>query len=194
MNESALDKLRETWKNTPVNTEYLDEAARKVSVNLDSHRSDSLARKLARGYYNCLLASLAVIVMAFPMYFIVDLPLWMCVLYGFFGVVMGAVYLSFAKYISRSGFICLPVVEAMERAVRIRMFQRRILICGSVLAVIVLVPLMMYFYNLPDGGATFWGGVAGGVIGGSIGVYKEICFFRTSRQLLNSIRAYAAEE
>lgn len=193
MNENALDKLREAWKNTPVSTEYLDEVARKVSGNLETRRFDSLARKLAGGYYKCLAASVAVIAMSMPMYAL-GLPLWLCVLYGLFGVVMGVVYLLFARFISRSNFLCLPVVESLERAVRIRMFQRRILICGCALALLVLVPLMAHLYNMPDGGASFWGGVTGGIIGASIGVYKEICFFRTSRQLLNSIREYAGEE
>ncbi len=76
MNENALDKLREAWKNTPVSTEYLDEVARKVSGNLETRRFDSLARKLARGYYKCLAASVAVIAMSMPMYAL-GLPLWM---------------------------------------------------------------------------------------------------------------------
>lgn len=190
MTDTTLDRLRESWKNTPVNTEHLDAAHRRVEEQLHSRRSVGIARKLARGYYTCLIASLVVVVLSVPLFFL-GLPLWLCILYGGFGVVMGVIYFLFARYISRSDFLTLPVVPAIERAVRIRMLQRRILLCGGVLCLLVLVPMLKFFYDWSAGHEPFWGGVVGGVIGGCIGCYKEYRFFKTSRQLLRSIQRYA---
>ncbi|MDE6276584.1 MAG: hypothetical protein K2M06_00570 [Muribaculaceae bacterium] len=189
MDEDTLERLRASWKNTTIVGTQLNEAAARVEREAAGRRSMGIAHKMAKDYMRLLWIAGLVVCLSVPLR-LVGAPLWICVVYGVFGLVMGCIYYSFARYIRKIDFMSLPVVEALEQAVRIRMLQRRILVAGIVLGLVVVIPLLMFFYELDlngSGRSTFWGGVAGGVIGGIIGFCKQLHFFRSSRKLLKTI-------
>ena len=98
---------------------------------------------------------------------------------------------SLARYIEKSDFLTLPVLPAIQRATKIRMFQRRILCISIPFGLIVVIPLFKFFYESPGGFSALVGGIIGGIVGLIIGIRKEIRFFRTSRHLLRTIQRYA---
>lgn len=193
MNDSdSLDHLREIWKKAPINTARLDSNARSIEGELGRSRPAGYARILARDYNRMSWFALIVIAMSVPLKFI-GCPMWLCVVYALFGLCAVVWNFFLARYISHIDFMTLPVVQSIEKAVRIRMLQRRLLLLSSVLGILVIVPLLKFFYEAEPEHSMFWGGVVGGVLGLIVGVRKEILFFRRSRELLRSLQDEQAQ-
>lgn len=191
MTDTTLESLRKAWRNTTVSTSVVDNATRTIGPQLHSRRSVGIARRLARDYYRMLWPCLLIIALCAPMYYMLHTPLWLTILYGAFGLVQGAVLFCLARYIDKSDFLTLPVIPAIRRATKIRMFQRRILCLSIPFGLIVVIPLFKFFYESPGGFSALVGGIIGGIVGLIIGIRKEIRFFRTSRHLLRTIQRYA---
>lgn len=189
MDEQTLERLKASWKNTTISGSQLDEATARAEREAAGRKSMGIAHNMARDYMRLMWIAGLVVVLSVPLRFM-GAPMWTCVVYGVFGLVMGGIYYSFARYIRQIDFMGLPVVEALEQAIRIRMLQRRILATGIVLGLVVIIPLLMFLYDadISGGGrSTFWGGIVGGILGGIIGFRKQLHFFRSSRKLLKTI-------
>ena len=182
-----FDLLKNKWQSVSLSSEHLDATNRRMAHELCVRRASSIQHKLARSYRRFSAFGFVLPLLA-PLLLLLKLPVWLIVVYGAFGILMGAIYCSFARYIDRDDYFMLPIVDAVEHVIKIRMRQRDILIFGTVFGIAIIIPLFISFYHFDP--STLWGGIAGGIIGGWIGLKKELKFFRMSRRLLAELKAF----
>ncbi|MDE6311941.1 MAG: hypothetical protein K2L96_09035 [Muribaculaceae bacterium] len=195
MDELTLEQLKKSWQSTSVSESRLEETAERVrAVAKKKRKSMGIARKMSRDYLRISLLGVIVMLLALPLYYVIEAPLGLCIFYGIFGLIMGSLNAVFGLYIRNIDFMGLPVVQAIDKALLIRRMQWTLLAFGICLGLCLLIPLGMVFWDLPEGRSVFWGGVAGGIIGLAIGISKERKFFRQSRALLRALQAIKAGE
>lgn len=182
-----IESLRKAWHAVEVDRDKLEKTNRKLESHLHSERRETIARELVRNYREALIPCFAVILLSPVVYFVLHTPIWMAALYLGYGIVMSAVYLSMMWYVGNFNFYSLPVKEALEKVVKLRMYQRRILLWGFAGLIPVLAPLL-YFLSLNPNSAVLTGAIVGGLIGLAIGIAKELRFFRNSRRLLRELQ------
>lgn len=187
-----LEELKNKWQQLSIKVEHLEATNRRLAKELCTRRASGVQHRLSRSYRWMSLWGLVCVLLAPFLFYVIHLPFWMMIIYGLFGIIMGGVYMYFSIYINRCNYILLPMVEAVRHALHIRRLQRQILIFGIVCCLIVLVPFMTLVYRMDDH-AAFYGACIGGVIGLGIGIYKEVRFFRMSRQLLAELRNFTED-
>lgn len=186
-----LDELRNSWQTLSLRVDNLEATNRRLAKELCSERATSVQQRLARSYRFMSVWGFVLLPLAFPLYYVIDMPAWLCVLYAVFGILMGLIYLCFASYISRSNYVSLPMVDAVRHALRVRMMQRRILVGGLVMGLVVIVPFFWILFGKEDP-VPFYGACVGGAVGLAIGIQKELKFFRLSRQMLAELRRFTS--
>ncbi len=187
-----LEELKNKWQSLSIKVEHLEATNRRLAKELCSRRASGVQHRLARSYRWMSMWGLLCVLFAPALYCVIHLPLWLAVIYGLFGLVMAGAYMYFSSYINRCNYISLPMVEAVEHALRIRQLQRQLLLFGICCGLVVIVPFMTLVYQM-DSHAAFYGACIGGIVGGIIGIVKEVRFFRMSRQLLAELRSFTEE-
>lgn len=91
--------------------------------------------------------------------------------FGGLGVLSGVTQLWFARYIKKINIINAPTSEALRNVVKLRILERRLRYLGYMLGIPVICILFMTLYDMrPD---LMVGAVAGGIVGGAIGLSAE---------------------
>lgn len=163
----------------------LEERTRNLAEELKLTKSQTLQQRLAKRYFIQSLFGLILPLMA-PMLVMMELPVWLAVFYGLSGIVLGGINLWFARFISRSGYTSMPIVDAMAHAARVIRLQIKIKHLGYILALLICTPLLYEIWNLGDP-ELFIAGCVGGVIGGIVGFYKHRANNRIARQLIATL-------
>jgi len=185
-----LDELRNTWQTLNLRVDRLEAENRRLAERLGAERAAGTQQRLARRYRRMAAIGLILPLLSVAIYYC-GIPLWFDILYALFGLAMCAMHLLLARFIVRSNYLSLPTVEAVAHAVRIRMWQQRMFICGEVAALILVV---MLFSELADiGSGAVVSGIIGGAVGGIIGYFKQRSLFHMSRRLLAELRRDAED-
>ena len=180
-----LDELKNTWQTLNLRVDYLEEENRRLAARLAAERASGTQQRLARHYRRMSLVGLSLPLLSIPLY-LYGMPLWCDILYAVFGLCMCGMHLALAGFIERGDYMSLPVVDAISHAVRIRLWQQRMFICGESAALILAIILFVQFAGL--GSEAVISGIIGGIAGGIIGYVKQRKLFRMSRRLLAQLR------
>lgn len=91
------------------------------------------------------------------------------------------------NYIKEERLTTMPVVNALERAARIRYNQQRVRAVGLLLGIPLVLALMLYIME-GQGIYTLYGAIVGLVIGLGIGIPKMLTNHGITRKIIKSLR------
>lgn len=133
-----LEELKRQWKQLSARFDNLEETNRRLSERLSRCKVTSLQEQLAAVVGRWGWIGLALPVLSPMLYFDMNLPLWYCILYGVFGLVMMFLSLRFSRYVRSVPLTTLPVAEAIKRATLIKLRQTRMQLVGFVMAMLLI--------------------------------------------------------
>ncbi len=182
-----LEELKIQWQQMEVRVNELSEANKRLSEQLAKDKTVSLQTRLAKRIRQHALAGLALPILAPSLYYILMMPLWICLVYAFFGILVMTINLDFASSIKNECLVELPVASAIRRAVQIKMGMERRVLLGIMLAIPLLITLA---YALPeaDRETILLGGAVGTIIGGAIGLRNFLTNHRLAKRLIESVQ------
>lgn len=183
-----LEQIKQQWQQLSARTASLEEANRRMASRLAGSNITSLQQRLATrisriGWVGFLMPAIAPL-----LYYVLEFPWWVALIYGIMGLVMGAITLSIGEYIRARNLTDLPVAQAIERATKIRIFQNRARIFGIILATALLTCIILSLPSGPEREPIVIGGSAGIATGLAIGVRNWIVTARYTRRLIECLK------
>ena len=183
----TLDQLKQQWQELNLRTDNLEVANRELSERLSRGHVTTTQQRLARDTRRWSINGLLMIILAWPLTEICNMPWWVAVIYAVFGLIMAIVIRLLSRYIESERLVDLPVTEAYERACMIRRRQWYCRIVGIICGTMVL-SMMFYYMYIHDEVEMLWASGAGLVIGLIIGLFKAFYLNRMSRQLIDDFK------
>lgn len=155
-------------------------------------RVTSAQTKLARHHKMSAIGGLLLPLLAPMLVEVLYYPLWLAVLYGFFGTLMSALNFWFCYHIRTTDFMSLPVTEAATAAAGIIQWQSRLMLLG----VLICIPIIasMFLLLAPEVQAAMGGLVIGLAVGLPIGLAKYFKGRAMARQLKSEVHNAALED
>lgn len=158
--------------------------AKKLATGKATTAQHRLAKIARRGIYSGLFLPL----LAPLLYYYLGFQAWIAIVYGAFGIIMSIANLLFYRSIVKNDYMSLPLVKAMESAVKIRENLRNIRILG------VSIGLGILFSLIFDTAARYNISILGGLLTGCffgllIGLKKWREQSRLSRSIIKELRA-----
>ncbi len=120
------------------------------------------------------------------LYAVLELNIWICVIYAVFGLVMSILNRLLADYTSEMPLAEMPVAEALRRAVMIRLRQRQIRIGGIIGGAAVLAALAVSLIGA-YGSDMLLAMVVGLAAGLAVGIPRAVRMSRMARRLVESL-------
>ncbi len=183
-----LDSLKNTWRDFSVPDSRLENETAEIARKLSRGKAESSQKRLADSYVVVALMGLCVAAMSPMVFTILELPLWVAVLYGIFGLTMAVIDFWFSRKVRRENYLSLPVVTALSRVVEIRKLQRQLRMVSLSFGAVVVGSLMWEAYvengNLP----MLLGMLLGIAIGVPIGIVKWRQLVRLAKEMQDEIR------
>lgn len=177
-----LDELRRQWQKISVHDDCLDHANAQISERLAHGHVASLQQTLYKSVRRKIFIGLLLPILAPALYFTLGLPVWICIIYAAFGLLMSLLQYSFAKFINEKDLMSLPVAEAFQRAIIIKIRHKRQHFIGYILGLLLCVTLA---WALPDEDKLYL--LIAGAIGLIIGLAISIPIMIRDRRLLRQI-------
>lgn len=186
-NTDPMELLRRHWHDLDIDAAGLDDANREISRRLArgviAPTQDKICDRLRRRFF----LGLALTPLAYLMYATMGIPLWVCVVYAVFGLIMSLLKRGLVRYIGSSRLMELPVAEAYVRALDIRRRRNRLRQLGIGLGVFVIISLLMAIFD-SGSQAMLWGAGCGLVFGIIVAVSVCINENRLYRRLIDSLK------
>ncbi len=183
---TEIENIKHNWAALPIENEILQRKNLELTRELSKQKIRSHQEKLAGayriGYVGFLFPGLALL-----MRLVVGMSVGLCVFYSLFGIFTGLYDIWFMRYVRKTDYMSMPVVEAVAQASKVIRYQNWSTVIGIVAAALLLVP-MFYEMSYIDMDI-FWGGVVGGVVGGVFGTVKCVQNHRHARQMLREIES-----
>lgn len=170
-----------------LDNERLRKANERLTEELATKRVSDRKHRLANDYR--VIGCAAILLMPFLALTLreeLDASVWLSVLYGTIGVVMGVMNLCFARFVDKTDYISMPVCDAIAHAQRVLLWQARLRIVGICLATVVLVPLFLHIDDIGIRSAMY-GAVAGLIIGVILGLRFYYCKRRAAKRILEEL-------
>lgn len=181
-----LEELRESWRKLSADSEELDKANKMLSEQLSRKKAVTIQDELSGRLRRISRIGAVFPLLAFVMFYQLDIPLWLCVMYTVFGLVMGALNRILGDYVSAVRLVDLPVADALRRATYIKVRQQQLRALGVTTALMVVGLLMTEL--LSTGNDAMVLGAAAGLAGGlAIGIPRCIKNARLARRLVESL-------
>lgn len=183
----SLDLLKQQWKQLAARADKLEDANRRLSERLAKSKVTSLQEMLATRIDQWGRVGYALPLLAPAVYYIIHLPWWYCLLYALFGLVMAWTAMWFAGYVREKRLTVLPVAEALERAVSIKLIQTRMRMFSFVTGMVLLV---VGGFLLPESEREHivLGGITGLVVGLAISIPRCIANARMARRMVEELQ------
>lgn len=180
----GLDDLRAQWRELDSRVDRLAERVDTLG-GAPRGRTASLQKQLKLRYM--LMACIALTLPGFGyMLYSLGLPLFVVVLYGIGGIIMGIANLWMARQFGNTDLYSLPTVEALRRASRLIEWQVRGRRIGYVFAAVILTPMFYEFIHIRD----YWtlgGATVGLILGLILGECKHRHLHKLSRRWRDTI-------
>ncbi|MCM1036234.1 MAG: hypothetical protein NC406_02765 [Bacteroides sp.] len=181
-----LDAIRRAWQGMRVDNDSLDSAASRAADSIARGGTAPLQYRLARRQRRTALAGLLMIPLAYMLYEVLELNIWICVAYAVFGLVMSILNRLLADYTSEMPLAEMPVAEALRRAVMIRLRQRQIRIGGIIGGAAVLAALAVSLLG-SYGSDMLMAMIIGLAAGLAVGIPRAVRMSRMARRLVESL-------
>ena len=182
----GLDAIRRAWQGMRVDQDSLDSAASRAADSIARGNTAPLQSRLARRQRRTAIAGLLMIPLAYMLYAVLELNIWICVIYAVFGLVMSILNRLLADYTSEIPLAEMPVAEALRRAVMIRLRQRQIRIGGIIGGAAVLAALAVSLIGA-YGSDMLLAMVVGLAAGLAVGIPRAVRMSRMARRLVESL-------
>lgn len=183
-----LDEFKEKWKTVNLRLDKLEENNERLAARLATSRATTAQQKLARTYFLTGIVAFLLPVMSPSLVSVLDLPVWVAVVYAVFGVVMGIANICISKYISRCDYLSMPVVEALRHAVKIQQIQRTGRLAAIIVSVLIISLLGFHLLSHEDPYITV-SFVIGLVTGLALGIVKCLKMLRLAKQIQQELRS-----
>lgn len=188
-----LEQLRESWQKLSLDAEGLDKTNKMLSEQLARKKTTTIQDDLAARLRRISWIGVAFPPLAFVMFYQLDMPLWLCVTYTVFGLLMASLNRILGDYVSAVRLVELPVAEALRRATYIKVRQQQLRALGVTAAFMVVGLLMMELLETGND-AVVLGAVVGLVAGLAIGIPRCVKNARLARKLVESLSSHEGEE
>ncbi len=192
--EDSLEQLKSRWANLKVRDRELEEANKRLAERLRDKRVMSLQQRLYRRHIKMAYLAWIMPVLAPFLYFIVKCPLWLAALYGVAGIVMFFSTRNLAIHIKRTQMADLPVAQALQAAMKIRLLQYRKMLGGIAMALVVLIPLFYYLFNEFEDKSVVEAGFIGLVLGLAVSVPRTVINIRIAARIIRQFKDNLAED
>lgn len=166
----------------------LERENRLMAKKLAAGKATTAQHRLAKTAKNGIYCGLSLPVLAPLLYYYLGFQLWIAIVYGAFGIIMSIANLLFYRSIVKNDYMSLPLVKAMESAVKIRENLRNVRFLGVTIGLGIIFSLMF------DTAARYNFSILGGLVAGLffgllIGLKKWREQTRLSRAIINELRA-----
>ena len=178
-----LDDLKKQWQEMSAKLDKLDDANKQLSEQLSKSHVATYQETLSRRIRLTSIVGFLLPLLSFVLYFEIHLPLWICILYAVYGLLMGAVWLWYSYFVGHVSLLSLPLKEAYQRAIKIKERQTQLRILGVVSGVIVL--FLLGYYIDPGLWIAF---LIGAVLGLIVAIIKAISAARLARKMVESLQ------
>lgn len=182
----TLEELKVQWNQLSVRVDRLEEENRRLASELATGRATSAQQRLASHYTKHALIGLLLPLLAPMLVFVLDMPMWVAVLYGLLGLLCMAADLIFARYIRRSNFAILPVVNSLENMLKAKKYQRRMQIVFIIIGGFFMGGA--FFPALEDEPSVMIGALIGLIIGICCGLTLYFKKVRLINEILKELK------
>ncbi len=186
--DENLERLKQKWQKLAVDDEQLREANRRLSEKLQQERVTGLQDRLARRVGRDRWMGLFLPFIAPGLNHLINLPVALCIAYAAFGLIMFVLNSLLYNYIKEERLTTMPVVNALERATRIRYNQQRVRAVGFLIGIPLILAMMFYIMEGEDGLYMLYGAIVGLVVGLGIGIPKMLTNHNIARNIIKSLR------
>ena len=183
-----LDLLKQQWKQLAARTDKLEDANRRLSERLAKSKVTSLQEMLATRIDQWGRVGYVLPLLAPALYYIIHIPWWYCLLYALFGIAMALTSVWFAGYVREKRLTILPVAEAVERAVSIKLIQTRMRMCSFVAGMALLVLGGFLLPEVEERESVVLGGITGLIVGLAISIPRCIANARMARRMVEELQ------
>ena len=188
-----LDELKNKWQSVSIRSDVLKNDNRRMASKLAAGRAANAKDQLSTFYKRTAICGLCLPALAPMLVTVLDLPVWVSVLYALLGLVMSLLNYNLARDIDKNDIMSQPVVTAISYTIRLRKRQRRLKAIGMTLALMVLLSMVSQLVGLDDD-SIVWGMLIGLVVSLPIAYKRGRKAMALSKQMQNELRACLADE
>ncbi len=187
--QDNLEQLKDIWNRTKVDNDRLRQANRQLSEKLAKEKAGSLQDAYARRVRNYSIFALMLPFISPMLCTMLNMPVWVAVVYSLFGVFCSAVNLWLYRYVKACPLVSLPVLQAVTRATKIRYYQIRTRIACIIIGLPIIVILLAMLYNSGDA-ILIISAFVGLAIGLAIGISKLLTDLSYTRRILAALSEF----
>lgn len=188
--EENLEKLKDIWNSAKIDNDLLQQTNRELCEKLATAKAGSLQDTFARRIRNISFLGLLLPVLAPQLYFIMSFSLWVSIIYSLYGIACFIVGYMLYRYINACSLATMPVIQAVTRAAKIRIYYVRVRILCLLLGLPIIVMLMVLFYDMGEI-SIFIGAVVGLVVGLILGISRLLKDLSYTRRILAALSEFA---
>ncbi len=182
-----IDDLRTQWNSLSVRVDRLEQENRRLAAELATGRATTAQQRLSSRYIKHGLMGLLLPLLAPMIVYVLEMPVWVAVLYAIFGLICMTTDFAFSQYIKRTNFAVMPVVVSLENMLNIKKRQRQIQLVFIILGLLFLG--LAFFPAMADRPPLLIGGLVGLVFGLFIGLRE----YRQKVKLINEVLSQLRE-
>lgn len=188
--EENLEKLKDIWNKAKIDNDLLQQTNRELSEKLATAKAGTLQDTFARRIRNISFICFLLPVLAPTLYFILPFPLWVSIIYSLYGIVCFVIGYKLYRYINACSLATMPVIQAVTRAAKIRIYYIRVRIVCLLLGLPIIVMLMVLFYDMGEVSIMI-GAIIGLVVGLILGVSRLLKDLSYTRRILAALSEFA---
>lgn len=182
-----IEKLKSTWRMMGEQIGDLEAENRRIAEKLAAGKAETSKKKLAKLAKVGIACAILLPILAPLLYYLLNFQMWIAILYGVFGVIMGVANIFFYNKIMDNDYLSLTLVKALSEAYKIRIYLRNVRILGISMGLVVILSMAIEMiirekWNIVVGMSV---GCALGMIIGIKGWTEES---RLSRQIIRDLR------
>lgn len=182
-----IEQLKSTWRSMGEHIDKLEHENRRMAKELAAGNATTAQVRLAKTARRSINCAIFLPLLSPLIYYYLDFPLWIAVLYATFGIIMGIANLLLYNTIIKNDYMSLPLVEALASAVKIRHTLRNVRILGVSLGLGIILSLI--FDTLDRNESAILVGLITGFIGGTIiGARKWVEQTKLTRDIIRELR------
>ncbi len=181
-----LDQIKNEWSALKIENSTLHQKNIELTHRLVTERVCTNQQRLAKNY-RMGYAGFGFPLLAYLMYMVIGTPVWLCVVYSLFGIVIGCYDVWYMRFVKQTDYTSVPTVEAINHASKVVIYQNRATIY-SIIGTLALLAAMFYEIFIISGEEVLLGGIVGAIVGGIFGTIKCIQNHRLARRMLDEIK------
>lgn len=182
-----IDELKTQWQELRLRVDKLEDNNARLAHQLAAGKAVNYKHQLAKTFQRGIVVSCVLPILAPLVVTVLNFPLWIAICYALFGVIMVCGNIWIRNYIMKADYMSLPVLQALENAINLKLRMRRLRILSVTIGSGVILSMLVEIIYKTDTAITT-GFVVGLVIGTILGIIKWREQSRLSRQIIEELR------